>query len=57
VTDRPTGPSLQSAEHGVFLRTRDGLAGFDAYSHVITQPYYAPLSVDGIAARAPEYGL
>lgn len=57
MTDRPTGPSLQSAEHGVFLRTRDGLAGFDAYSHVITQPYYAPLSVDGVAARAPESGF
>ena len=56
-TDRPTGPSLQSAENGVFLRTRDGLNGFDAYAHVITQPYYAPLTVEGVDVAMPEHGF
>ncbi len=56
-TDRPTGPSLQSAENGVFLRTRDGLDGFDAYAHVITQPYYAPLTVAGVEVAMPEHGF
>jgi choline dehydrogenase-like flavoprotein len=56
-TDRETGPSLQSAENGVFIRTRDGLEGFDAYAHIITQPYYAPLTVDGVDVPMPARGF
>ena len=57
-TDRDTGPSLQSAENGLFWRTRPDLDGFDAYAHVITQPYYAPLvDGNGNAVPMPERGF
>ncbi len=53
-TDRETGPSLQSAENSIFWRTRDGLEMFDAYAHVITQPFYNTLTVGGVEVPAPE---
>lgn len=51
---RDTGPSLQSAENAVFSRTRPGADGFDVFVHVITQPYYVPLDVDGRPVAMPD---
>jgi choline dehydrogenase-like flavoprotein len=56
-TDRDTGPSLQSAENGVFWGTRNGYDGFDVYAHVITQPYYVPLELDGRPIAMPATGF
>jgi choline oxidase len=56
-TDRDTGPSLQNAENGIFWGTRDGFDGFDVYAHVITQPYYVPIEVDGRPIPMPERGF
>jgi choline oxidase len=56
-TDRETGPSLQNAENGIFWATREGFDGFDVYAHVITQPYYVPLEVDGAPIPMPDRGF
>jgi choline dehydrogenase-like flavoprotein len=56
-TDRDTGPSLQSAENGVFWGTREGYDGFDVYAHIITQPYYVPLELDGRRIAMPSRGF
>ncbi len=56
-TGRETGPSLQSAENSIFWRTRPELEAFDAYAHVITQPFYNPISVGGVDIPMPEQGF
>ncbi len=54
---RDTGPSLQNAENAFFGRSRPDVDGFDVFVHVITQPYYVPLHVDGRPIPMPDRGL
>jgi choline oxidase len=54
---RDTGPSLQNAESALFTRSRPELEAFDTFFHVITQPYYVALEIDGRRLVRPERGF
>ena len=52
-----TGPSLQNAENAFFRRTRPEAEGFDLFFHVITQPYYVSIELDGRPLTMPDRGF
>jgi len=54
---RDTGPSLQNAENAFFRRIREDADGFDLFFHVITQPYYVSLELDGQPLTMPDRGF
>ena len=54
---RATGPSLQNAENALFRRTRPELEGYDVFLHVITQPYYVSIELDGRPLTMPDRGF
>ena len=54
---RDTGPSLQSAESAFFGRGGGDAEGFELFFHVITQPYYVSLELDGQPLPMPDRGF
>jgi choline oxidase len=56
-TKRTVGHSLQSAENAFFCKSRPDLDHFDLFFHVILQPYFVPLSLNGSEYPAPDHGF
>ena len=54
---RDVGPSLQSAENVILCKSRTDLSNFDVFIHVVLQPYYLPIQVDGHTYRMPEHAF